>query len=65
MALRDAAVVGYAETKIVEKSDRDVWEIGRRSGALFSRCREVKNQFSTVGKFGVTLAVVLHCKRAA
>jgi acetyl-CoA acetyltransferase len=28
MALRDAAVVGYAETKIVEKSDRDVWEIG-------------------------------------
>ena len=29
MALRDAAVVGYAETKIVEKSDRDVWEIGR------------------------------------
>jgi acetyl-CoA acetyltransferase len=28
MALRDAAIVGYAETKIVEKSDRDVWEIG-------------------------------------
>jgi acetyl-CoA acetyltransferase len=28
MALRDAAVVGYAETKIVEKSERDIWEIG-------------------------------------
>jgi acetyl-CoA acetyltransferase len=28
MALRDAAIVGYAETKIGEKSDRDVWEIG-------------------------------------
>jgi acetyl-CoA acetyltransferase len=28
MALRDAAIVGYAETKIVEKSDRDIWEIG-------------------------------------
>jgi acetyl-CoA acetyltransferase len=28
MALRDAAIVGYAETKIVEKSDRDVWELG-------------------------------------
>jgi hypothetical protein len=28
MALRDAAIVGYAETKIVEKSGRDVWELG-------------------------------------
>jgi acetyl-CoA acetyltransferase len=28
MALRDAAIVGYAETKIVEKSERDVWELG-------------------------------------
>ncbi|MFL6798917.1 MAG: thiolase family protein [Xanthobacteraceae bacterium] len=28
MPLRDAAIVGYAETKIVEKSDRDVWELG-------------------------------------
>src|SRR6476646_7433643 len=28
MALRDTAIIGYAETKIVEKSDRDVWEIG-------------------------------------
>jgi acetyl-CoA acetyltransferase len=28
MSLRDTAIVGYAETKIVEKSDRDVWELG-------------------------------------
>ena len=28
MALRDAAIVGYAETKIVERSDVDVWELG-------------------------------------
>jgi acetyl-CoA acetyltransferase len=28
MALRDAAIVGYAETKIVEKSGRDLWELG-------------------------------------
>ncbi|HUK61412.1 MAG TPA: thiolase family protein [Stellaceae bacterium] len=28
MALRDAAIVGFAETKIVEKSDRDIWELG-------------------------------------
>lgn len=28
MGLRDTAIVGYAETKIVEKSDRDVWELG-------------------------------------
>lgn len=28
MAMRDAAIVGFAETKIVEKSDRDVWELG-------------------------------------
>jgi hypothetical protein len=45
MALRDAAVVGYAETKIVEKSDRDVWEIGAAPndvsifGAAVSRFR--------------------------
>ena len=28
MALHDTAIVGYAETKIVEKSDRDIWELG-------------------------------------
>lgn len=28
MAMRDTAIVGYAETKIVEKSERDVWELG-------------------------------------
>ncbi len=28
MALKDSAIVGFAETKIVEKSDRDVWELG-------------------------------------
>src|SRR5262245_42382843 len=28
MGLRDAAIVGFAETKIVEKSERDVWDIG-------------------------------------
>jgi acetyl-CoA acetyltransferase len=28
MALHDAAIIAYAETKIVEKSDRDVWELG-------------------------------------
>lgn len=28
MALHDAAIIGYAETKIVDKSARDVWELG-------------------------------------
>ena len=28
MALRDAAIVGYAETKIVERENRDIWEMG-------------------------------------
>ena len=28
MALRDTAIVGFAETKIVEKTDRDIWELG-------------------------------------
>src|SRR5258708_38729665 len=28
MSIRDTAIIGYAETKIVEKSDRDVWELG-------------------------------------
>ncbi len=25
MSLRDNAIVAYAETKVMEKSDRDVW----------------------------------------
>lgn len=28
MGLRDAAIVGFAELKMVEKSDRDIWELG-------------------------------------
>ena len=28
MALHDAAIVGFAETKIVERSSRDIWELG-------------------------------------
>ncbi|MDH7795622.1 MULTISPECIES: thiolase family protein [unclassified Beijerinckia] len=28
MGMQDTAIVGFAETKIVEKSDRDVWELG-------------------------------------
>lgn len=28
MAMRDTAIVAYAETKIVTKSDEDVWELG-------------------------------------
>ena len=28
MALRDTAIVGFAESKNVEKSDRDIWELG-------------------------------------
>lgn len=28
MTLRNAAIVAYAETKIVERSERDVWDIG-------------------------------------
>ena len=28
MSLRDTAIIGFAETKIVEKSDRDIWEMG-------------------------------------
>lgn len=28
MGMQDTAIVGFAETKIVEQSDRDVWELG-------------------------------------
>ena len=28
MALRDAAIVGFAETKIETRAGRDVWELG-------------------------------------
>lgn len=35
MSLQDCAIVGYAETKIVEKSTRDVWDLsGEILGAL-------------------------------
>jgi hypothetical protein len=27
MSLRDSAIVAYAETKVVEKSDRDIFEL--------------------------------------
>ena len=41
------AIVGYAETKIVEKSDRDIWEIGRgnsRNAARQNRLREGRDR---------------------
>ena len=28
MAFHDSAIIGYAETKIVDKTDKDVWELG-------------------------------------
>jgi acetyl-CoA acetyltransferase len=28
MGMKDTAIVGFAETKIVEKSDKDIWELG-------------------------------------
>ena len=28
MGMQDTAIVGFAETKIVEKTDRDIWELG-------------------------------------
>ena len=28
MAMRDTAIVAYAETKIVSKADKDVWALG-------------------------------------
>ena len=28
MSLRDSALVAYAETKVVEKSEEDVWALG-------------------------------------
>ncbi|OGA90786.1 MAG: acetyl-CoA acetyltransferase [Betaproteobacteria bacterium RIFCSPLOWO2_12_FULL_66_14] len=35
MSLQDCAIVGYAETKIVEKSSRDIWELsGEVLGSL-------------------------------
>ena len=31
MSLRDNAIVAYAETKVMKKSDRDVWVLARRN----------------------------------
>jgi len=45
MALSDCAVVGFAETKIVQKSGRDVWELGAEIlESLLDRCGYEKGE---------------------
>ena len=57
MALRDSAIVAYAETKVMEKSDRDVFVLaGEMLEALLDNVRSAWNVgaiFRTADAFGV------------
>ena len=55
MALRDNAIVAYAETKVMEKSDRDVWVLaGEILEALLDKTGIDKNEIDGLVMAGLT-----------
>jgi len=55
MALRDHAIVGYAETKVMEKSDRDVWILsGEILEELLDKTGIDKNEIDGLVMAGLT-----------
>ena len=55
MALRDHAIVAYAETKVMEKSDRDVWVLaGEILESLLDRTGIDKNEIDGLVMAGLT-----------
>src|SRR2546430_3732065 len=55
MALRDNAIVAYAETKVMEKSDRDVWVLsGEILEALLDQTGIDKNEIDGLVMAGLT-----------
>ena len=55
MALRDSAIVAYAETKVMEKSDRDVWVLsGEILEDLLDKTRIDKNEIDGLVMAGLT-----------
>ena len=55
MALRDNAIVAYAETKVMKKSDRDVWVLmGEILEALLDKTGFEKNEIDGLVMSGLT-----------
>ena len=55
MSLRDNAIVGYAETKVMEKSDRDVWVLsGEILEELLDKTGIEKNEIDGLVMAGLT-----------
>ena len=55
MSLRDNAIVAYAETKVMEKSDRDVWTLsGEMLEALLDRSGFEKSEIDGLVMAGLT-----------
>ena len=55
MALRDNAIVAYAETKVMEKSDRDVWILsGEILEELLDKTGIDKNEIDGLVMAGLT-----------
>jgi acetyl-CoA acetyltransferase len=55
MALRDNAIVGYAETKVMKKSDRDVWVLaGEILESLLDKTGFEKKEIDALVMSGLT-----------
>ena len=55
MSLRDHAIVGYAETKVMEKSDRNVWVLaGEILEELLDKTGVDKNEIDGLVMAGLT-----------
>src|SRR5260370_11603879 len=55
MGLRDNAIVGYAETKVMEKSDRNVWVLaGEILEELLDKTGVEKNEIDGLVMAGLT-----------
>src|SRR5258707_14496429 len=55
MSLRDNAIVAYAETKVMEKSDRDVWVLsGEILEELLDKTGIEKNEIDGLVMAGLT-----------
>src|SRR5262249_59520885 len=61
MALRDSAIVAYAETKVMEKSDRDVFVLaGEMLEALLDKTSIDKNEIDGLVMAGLTRTRAAH-----
>ena len=61
MSLRDTAIVAYAETKVMKKSDRDVWVL---MGEILSTLNQVGDQIENLQQSGVQRTIPHEDKQA-